>query len=106
MYSRPSEIDDDTRRSGGNYHLVGGIDLFGRANVTSDHSRWRTRMHSFRTWGTLLLFSLLHRLSSRLAMRWCKDPLLDAIAHADLILAGHDGMLSPDHFYLALAARS
>jgi len=105
VYSPPSQINDDMRRSDGNYHVVGGINLFGRGNVMPEHSGWRTRIHFLRTWGTLWLFSLIHRLSGRLAMWRLKDPLLKAIGNADLILAAHDGTLNQSHSYLALAAR-
>jgi polysaccharide pyruvyl transferase WcaK-like protein len=105
VYSPLSLITDDTRNSNGHYRVVGGINLFGKDDSTSDIPIPRTRMHFFRTWGVLLAFSLLHRVSKRMAKRWFKDPLLDAIANADLILAGHDGMLTPYDFYLALAAR-
>ncbi len=105
VYSPSAWIDDDRRNANGNYQVVDGVDLFDLANLFSDHPKPRGRLHFFRTWGLLLLFSLVFRLSKSLARRIFNDPLLKAMGDADVIVAGHDGLFGPDHFYIALASK-
>jgi len=105
VFSPPTRIADDEEYANGRYRVVGGLDLFSTETrdrgIPDPHGRLRFYMRL----GTLLLFSVVYRLSRRLASLFFKDPLLRAIASADLVVAGHDGMLTPDHFYLALALR-
>ncbi len=101
VYSPPSWLHDDTINSRGLYQVVSGLNLFGFASTALS----RCRAESFKPWGILLLFSLLHCISKRLACRCFRDSLLQSFSDADIILAGHDGMLTPEHFYLAFASR-
>ncbi len=96
VYSPPHWIEDDTAYSIGEYQVVGGLNVFGETTG---------RVQYYSRWGLLLLYSMLHRLSPRTAAMLSGDPHLHAIGDADLIVAGHDGCLSPLLFYLALAAR-
>jgi len=105
VYSPPSWINDDRRSSENKYKVVSGVDLFDLENAFLDNPEPRSRMHFFKTWGKLIFFSILVRMSQKVAIFCTKDPLLKSLAKADLILAGHDGMLSYKHFYLVLAAR-
>lgn len=96
VYSPPARIADDTEYAKGGYQVVGGLNVLGNA---------KGRMQFFARWGLLLWYSLVYRLSRRAAVALFRDPLLRAIGDADLVIAGHDGTLNPDHFYLAVASR-
>ena len=105
VYSPSAWIDDDRRNSAGNYRVVDGVDFFDFANAFSGSPKPRGKVHFFRTWGRLLAFSLVHRFSKKLARRLFKDPLLEAIGDADLIMAGHNGLFGPRDFYFALVSK-
>lgn len=53
----------------------------------------------------LLGFSILARLSRRLACALTSDQLLRSIADTDIILCGHDGMLGVGQFWMCCAGR-
>lgn len=103
VYSPPDWFQDDKRNYDGRYTVVDGVDLLDIANKYLEKPAPRTRSHFFRTWGALLGYSVLYRLIGKSAMAYTKDNLLKAIMASDLILAGHDGMLAYEHFYLVLA---
>ena len=105
LYAPSCWLNDEIRNSGKKYRVVSGLDLFNLAYAFSDNSETLSKMHFFKTWGKLLFFSLIIRMSKKTALFYTRDPLLKSFAEADLIIAGHDGMLSYNHFYLVLAAR-
>jgi len=105
VFSPPPWIDDDRRNYAGVYKVVDGVDLFDVANSYLDVSIPRNRMHFFKTWGKLFLFSLLSRISIKLATVLIRDNLFESMARSDLILAGHNGFLGYRHSWLVLAAR-
>lgn len=105
VYSPPQWYDDDKRNSENKYNVISGVDLFDMGNQFLDRPEPRTRMHFFKTWGKLLAFSISYRFARRLATVLLEDPLLESISNSDLILAGHDGVLGYNHFYLVLAAK-
>lgn len=105
VYSPLSWIEDDKRNYDGKYNVVGGINLF-----TVGYSYMKDRpplgsIYSIKNWCKVLLYSLLTRVNRRLANMLIKDELLQAMSNADLLIAGHDGMLAYDDFWLVLAAR-
>lgn len=105
VYSPPFIIDDDIRNAKGQYNVVGGIDLFDLENAFLENPIPRGRFYFFKTWGKLILFSLVYKMNKTLSKALFNDPLLLSIADADLILANHDGMLNYLHFYLVLSGK-
>ncbi len=93
VYSPPSWFNDDSKNYKNKYNVVDGIDLYDLANNFLDNPAPRSRLHILKTWGKFILFALLTRISKDLATHIMKDSFLQALADADLILAGHDGML-------------
>jgi len=105
VFSPPSRSEDDREYADGRYQVLNGLDLFDVENKDLGFPHSHGRLHFFWRWGMLLIFSMVYRLLGRRASFLFKDPLLRAFADADLVLAGHDGALTPDHFYLALSLR-
>lgn len=105
VYSPPLFFRDDKRNASKQYSVVTGVDLYDLANNFLDHPVPRSRLHFFETWGRLYLFSFVNRISTKMAAVLFKDDFLKAIAGADLILAGHDGMMGAGQFHLVLAGR-
>ncbi len=105
LYSPSAWINNDRKRYGDEINLVDGLDLWDSANGYMENPAPRTDMYFLLNWIKLLLFSLLARTSKKLTRYFIKDKFLLALSDADVILAGHDGMLSSDHFWVVLAAR-
>ena len=105
VYSPPAWIKDDRKNYVNKYTVADGIDLGDLANKFLENPKPRNRLYSLKIWGTLIGFSLITRISKKLALFLIKDNFLKSMAHADVILAGHDGMLGYEQFWLALATR-
>jgi polysaccharide pyruvyl transferase WcaK-like protein len=105
VYSPPGWIHDDRRNYANKYNVVSGVDLLDIENAYRDNPIPRTRIHFLRTWGKLIVFAIIASLSKHLANVAFKDELLKTLSEAHLIVAGHDGMLGYQDFWLVLAAR-
>jgi polysaccharide pyruvyl transferase WcaK-like protein len=105
VYSTPDWIFDDKRNYENKYKVVGGIDFFNVGYSYKESHEKIGIMFDIKKWGKLLVFSILYRLYSRLSNFFIKDDLLNAMSKADLLIAGHDGMLAFDDFWLVLAAK-
>jgi len=109
VYSPGGWIDDDRKNYEGKYHVVGGVDLLGIEdaynNVNNPNPTHRTRIHFFKTWGKLILYAVIAKFSRRIANGIFRDELLKSLREADLIIAGHDGMLGYQDFWFVLAAK-
>lgn len=105
IYSPSSWIDNDRKRYESEFNVVGGCDLWDSANNFLENPITRHRTHFFKTWGKLIVFSLITIVSKKLAGLLVKDDLFNSLANADLIVVGHDGMLSYNHFWVVLSAK-
>ena len=105
VYSPSCWIEDDKKNAEKNYKVADGVDLYDLANAFSDNPAPRGGMYFLKTWGKLYLLSVISRISKKAADFLFKDKFLKAIIGADLILAGHDGMMGAGQFHLVLAGR-
>jgi len=105
VYSPPCWINDDRKRYGDEIKIVDGLDLWDVENLSLERSKRRSRIYSLQIKGKLLGFSLIVRLSKRLANYLVKDNFLKSLANADLIMAGHNGGLGYHLFWIVLAAK-
>ena len=95
--------DDDRQRYSKEVDLVKGTDFFNVINMYSDTPRPFCRISYIKRWGRLVAFALAARISKSLASWLFKDDLLTALARADLIMIGHDGMFFCELFWFVLA---
>lgn len=105
LYSPQGWIETDKKRYGDEISIVSGVDLWDEENNFLSNPVPRSRTHFFKTWGKLIAFSLLSRVSKRLANNLIKDNFLASLADSDLIISGHDGTLGHTHFWIVLAAK-
>ena len=105
LYSPSGWVETDKKRYKNGIAITSGVDLWDAENNFLENPVPRNRTHFFKTWGKLLLFSLMARVSKRFAVNLIKDDFLSSLADADLIIAGHDGMIGHSHFYIVLAAK-
>lgn len=105
LYSPSGWVETDKKRYGSGIAITSGVDLWDAENNFLENPVSRNRTHFFKTWGKLLIFSLMARVSKRFAANLIKDDFLSSLAHADLIIAGHDGMIGHSHFWIVLAAK-
>ncbi len=104
VYAPSSWINDD-RRNYTRFEVVDGVDLFCGDHFYGDNRKPLGRTYFLKTRGKLLSYAVLSRVSRKAADLLFRDNLLKKMAQADIILAGHDGFLSYDHFWIVLAAR-
>lgn len=105
VYSPLAWYEEDTKNAKKNYRIISGIDLYDLSNWFSDKPIPRGRTHIIRTWGLLIVFSMLYRISKKLALSFQDKGIFHELALADVILAGHDGMLGYMQFWIVLSAR-
>ncbi|MCL4493066.1 MAG: polysaccharide pyruvyl transferase family protein [Nitrospirae bacterium] len=105
LFSPHEWIDNDRKRYGTEINLAAGLDIWGAANAYSDNPVHHGRMYYLLLLMKFLAFSLATRISKKLAGLLIKDDFLQSLADSDLIIAGHDGMLSYDHFWIVLAGK-
>ncbi|MFZ3136299.1 MAG: polysaccharide pyruvyl transferase family protein [Thermodesulfovibrionales bacterium] len=104
LYSPPAWVEDDKKRYEPEITVVTGLDFMDIANGFLEEPFERGRLFQYKLSGKLLLYSCLSILSPKAANYIFKDRFLESLANADLIVAGHDGMLGYNHFWIVLAA--
>jgi polysaccharide pyruvyl transferase WcaK-like protein len=104
LYSPPVWVEDDKKRYEPEITVVTGLDFMDIANKFLEEPCERGRLFQYKLSGKLLLHACLSRLSPSLANFFFKDRFLESFANADLVVAGHDGMLGYNHFWIVLAA--
>jgi polysaccharide pyruvyl transferase WcaK-like protein len=105
LFSPGEWIDNDRKNYKDICKVTDGTDLFDIANKYRDNPLNRSSLYFFSTWGKLIFYSVLTRVSKGLANILIRDNLFKEFSRSDLILAGHDGMFGYEHFWLVLAAR-
>ncbi len=103
LYCAWPEID--SARFGADIKTVGGVDLYQMADYYNENPptsfRWSVYI---KRWGKLVIYTLLSRLSKRLAAFLIKDELLATYVNADLLMVGHDGCLNVELFWFVITA--
>lgn len=105
VYSPPRHFRQDSTNAHGRYDVVTGTDLHQKVARTEKQSKMLLLGQFLWSWGRLYVYSLLTRCSRSLANWVFRDDLFRAMSGADLILAGHDGMLGPQQVHMVLACR-
>lgn len=105
VYSPSSWLEVDRDRYEDEIKLVDGVDLIGCENAFLENPVSYGRMHYFSKWAKLIVYSFMARLSKKIAHYFIKDGLLSSMADSNLIIVGHDGMLSYNTFWTVLAAK-
>lgn len=105
VYSPPRHFKQDSRNAHGRYDVVTGIDLHQKVVRTEKPTKVSILLRFLWTWGRLYMYSVMMRVSSTFANWVFRDDLFRAINEADLVLAGHDGMLGPQQVHMVLACR-
>jgi len=103
VFSPQSQLVDDRRNYSGRYEVLTGccLDDLDKARY-SGLAAWSWYHKSVMK---LVLFSLIARISQRMARFLCSDELLNAMASADVIMAAHDGRMGPGQAFVVLASR-
>lgn len=104
LYSPPAWINDDKKRYR-DITIVDGIDIWDISNQFLEKPLQRSRFYLLKTFGKLIIFSLMARFSRNIANYLIKDNLLYSMSNSNLIISGHNGLLGDDQFWMVLAAK-
>ena len=96
-----SHPDDDKPRFEPDVKVIEGLDFFSYYFAPINKGKKQLITNLIR----LLGFAFLMRITCGFSIWFFQDPMLRAFGEADLILAGHDGLLGVDHYWLYLASK-